>query len=87
MTLDDGRKVWPLDGYLREGARSTTWIAAGVIKQHRTLGTTLNLLIGQGFTIRHVEEWRPSDAQLAEMADAADELERPMFLLVSALRA
>ncbi|HEY2710481.1 MAG TPA: class I SAM-dependent methyltransferase [Caulobacteraceae bacterium] len=86
VTLDDSRTIWPLDGYLREGARSTNWIAEGVIKQHRTLGTTLNLLIDQGFEIRRVEEWRPTEAQLAATPDAANELERPMFLLVSAVR-
>jgi SAM-dependent methyltransferase len=31
-----GRKIWPVDGYLNEGPRSTDWLAKGVIKQHRT---------------------------------------------------
>ena len=41
----DGRKTWPIDNYQNEGSRRTNWLAEGVIKQHRTLGTLLNLLI------------------------------------------
>lgn len=58
----------------------------GVIKYHRTIGTTLNLLIGQGFAIRHVEEWGPTDAQVAVKPELAEERDRPMFLLIAAQR-
>jgi SAM-dependent methyltransferase len=81
-----GRKSWPIDGYQLEGPRTTDWLAKGVIKQHRTIGTYLNLLIGLGFTIAHVEEWAPTDAQIAAQPDWADERHRPMFLLVAAQR-
>lgn len=80
----DGRRIWPLDSYQVEGPRTTNWLAQGVVKQHRTLGTTLNLLIGAGFTIRHVEEWGPTYDQLAAQSDLAEERDRPMFLLVAA---
>ena len=43
----------PLDGYQREGERVTDWLAPGVVKQHRTLSTLVNLLIGSGFTLTH----------------------------------
>jgi len=82
----DGHKTWPVDNYLVEGPRVTDWLANGVVKQHRTIGTYLNLLIGAGFTLTHVEEWRPSPAQIAAQPDLAEELLRPMFLLVSARR-
>jgi SAM-dependent methyltransferase len=82
----DGRKSWPVDGYLEEGQRTTDWLAKGVIKQHRTIGTTLNLLIHVGFTIAHVEEWGPTKAQIVAKPELAQERERPMFLLISALR-
>jgi len=82
----EGHKTWPLDAYLIEGPRSTNWLAPGVIKQHRMMGTTLNLLIRTGFVLRHVEEWRPSDQQIAERPEFAEELERPMFLFVAATR-
>jgi SAM-dependent methyltransferase len=80
----DGRKTWPVDGYLAEGPRTTDWLAPGVIKQHRTLGTYLNLLIRLGFTLLHVEEWGPSLEQVAARPEWAEERERPMFLLIAA---
>ncbi|GAJ93930.1 class I SAM-dependent methyltransferase [Agrobacterium sp. SHOUNA12C] len=79
----EGRKTWPLDSYQMEGPRVTNWLAEGVVKQHRTMGTTLNLLIRSGFTIAHVEEWTPTDGDLAAHPDWAIERERPMFLLIS----
>jgi SAM-dependent methyltransferase len=82
----DGRKSWPVDGYLEEGRRTTDWLAKGVVKQHRTIGTTLNLLINTGFKIAHVEEWGPTKQQIAARPELAQERERPMFLLVSARR-
>ncbi|TPL93359.1 class I SAM-dependent methyltransferase [Mesorhizobium sp. B2-3-12] len=81
-----GKKTWPVDRYLVEGPRKTDWLAKGVVKHHRTIGTTLNTLIRTGFTIEHVEEFRPTDAQIAARPELAEELERPMFLLVSARR-
>jgi SAM-dependent methyltransferase len=82
----EGHKTWPVDQYLVEGPRSTDWLAKGVVKHHRTIGTTLNTLIRSGFTIEHVEEFRPTDAQIEAKPELAEELERPMFLLVSARR-
>jgi SAM-dependent methyltransferase len=82
----DGRKIWPLDSYQKEGPRRTNWLAEGVIKQHRTLGTYFTLLIEAGFAVRHVEEWAPSEAQIAANPEWAEELERPMFLLMAAQR-
>ena len=81
-----GRKTWPVDRYLVEGPRSTDWFAKGVVKHHRTIGTTLNLLIEAGFVIGHVEEFCPTQAQIAARPELAEELERPMFLLVQARR-
>ncbi|MBV9747245.1 MAG: hypothetical protein JO157_00370 [Acetobacteraceae bacterium] len=72
--------------YLVEGPRTTDWLAEGVVKHHRTIGTTLNLLIEAGFTISHVEEFGPTDEQIAARPELAEERERPMFLLVAAHR-
>lgn len=82
----DGRKSWPIDSYQQEGPRVTNWLADGVVKQHRTMGTLLNQLIAAGFTIAHVQEWGPTDAEVAERPELAEERERPMMLLVSARR-
>lgn len=81
-----GNKTWPIDNYQVEGRRSTDWLAKGVIKQHRTIGTYLNLLIGLGFTIARVEEWGPSDAQIEAWPALAEERLRPMMLLLAADR-
>ncbi|RLP28477.1 class I SAM-dependent methyltransferase [Mesorhizobium sp. YM1C-6-2] len=81
---DEGRKSWPVNGYSIEGERRTDWFAKGVLKYHRTLGTTLNAMIDEGFEIRRVEEFAPTREQVAEMPELAEELERPMLLLVSA---
>ncbi|ENN87191.1 hypothetical protein RHSP_24236 [Rhizobium freirei PRF 81] len=83
LTDEDGGRIWPLNSYQIEGKRLTNWLAEGVVKQHRTMGTTLNLLIKSGFAIAHVEEWSPSDEDLALHPDWAIERERPMFLLIS----
>lgn len=82
----EGRKTWPVDRYSVEGPRTTDWLAKGIVKQHRTMGTTLNSLIGAGFMIRHVQEWSPTADQVAANPDLAEELERPMMLLVAAQR-
>ena len=85
-TGSDGRQTWPLDGYLAEGPRTTDWLAPGVVKYHRTLGTTLNTLIRVGFAVAHVEEWGPTVEQIGANPQWAKERERPMFLLAAAQR-
>ena len=82
----EGRKTWPVDRYLVEGPRTTDWLAKGVVKHHRTMGTTLNLLMQSGFTIEHVEEFCPTAEQIAAKPELAEERERPMFLLIAARR-
>jgi len=81
---DAGRRTWPIDGYLNEGSRETDWIAKGVIKHHRTIGTVLTALLRAGFALTHVEEWNPTDAQIAARPALAIERDRPMFLLIGA---
>ncbi|GAB1581896.1 class I SAM-dependent methyltransferase [Phyllobacterium phragmitis] len=83
---EDGRKTWPVNRYSIEGERRTDWFAKGVIKYHRTIGTTLNTLIRSGFQILAVEEFAPSREQITQMPELEEELERPMMLLVSARR-
>lgn len=80
----EGTRVWPLNHYLREGRRETDWLADGVVKYHRTIGTTLNVLIAHGFAIDHVLEWHPSPRQIEEMPILEEEMDRPMILIVKA---
>lgn len=82
----EGQKTWPIDGYQTEGPRRTDWLAKGVIKQHRTIGTYVRMLLRTGFTLTHLEEWGPTEAQIAARPALAEERERPMFLLLAARR-
>jgi SAM-dependent methyltransferase len=81
----DGRSTWQLDGYSLEGARTTDWLAPGVVKQHRTIGSYIGALLGAGFTLTHLEEWAPTDAQLHEHPEWRAERHRPPFLLLAAV--
>jgi SAM-dependent methyltransferase len=81
-----GNKTWPIDNYLVEGPRMTDWLAKGVVKQHRLIGTYVSLLLKAGFTLTHLEEWRPTDAQIAANPSLAEERHRPMFILMGAQR-
>ena len=81
-----GGKSWPVDSYLDEGPRSTDWLTKGVIKHHRTLATYVNMVIGLGFTLCRVEEWAPSEEQIAAHPEWANERQRPPFLLIAAKR-
>jgi len=78
-----GRPVWPLDRYLARGPRLTDWLAPGVVKHHRTSGDYVHAMLQAGFMLRGLEEWGPTDEQVAEHPEWAEERERPMFLLLS----
>lgn len=81
---EDGRATWPVNSYFVEGERRTDWFVEGVRKYHRTLDTTLNTLLDEGFRIQWVVEFVPTAEQIRQMPQLAEELERPMMLLVSA---
>jgi SAM-dependent methyltransferase len=84
QTDASGAAVWPVNGYLLEGQRTTNWITSGVVKQHRTVARYVNDLVGAGFQITRLVEWGPNAAQIAENPEWAKEVHRPMFLLIGA---
>jgi SAM-dependent methyltransferase len=84
LIQNDGHRIWPIDQYLAEGSRVTDWLTKGAIKQHRTIGTTVNLLVRSGFALTHLDEWGPADDQIAAHPEWAEHRDRPMFLLVAA---
>lgn len=84
VELPDGRTVWPLDDYLVEGPRVTDWLAEGVVKQHRTIGTYVDLLGAAGFSLTRLVEWGPNEQDLAAHPEWAAEVRRPAFLLLAA---
>lgn len=83
VTGADGTVTWPVDGYLVEGPRTTDWLAPGVVKQHRTIGTYFSSLQRAGFDVHHIVEWGPTAEQVAANPEWAVEVERPQFLLVA----
>ncbi|TEY71742.1 hypothetical protein BOTCAL_0087g00090 [Botryotinia calthae] len=82
----EGRDVWPLDGYLFEGPRTTDWLAKGVVKQHRSIATYITILLDVGFILSAIDEWGPTPEQIKEYPDWARARHRPPFLLVKATK-
>lgn len=78
---------WPVDHYQQEGSRKTRWIADDVIKYHRTTATYVNTLVDSGFRVMKLLEPTPSAEILARWPDWKDESRRPMFMLISAVKA
>ncbi|AVY97956.1 SAM-dependent methyltransferase [Lelliottia sp. WB101] len=86
LTDDNGGRFWGVNQYQQEGQRVSNWLADGVIKYHRTLGTTLNALIHAGLSLREVNEWGPTQAQIDAWPALAEEAERPMLVLIAAVK-
>nr|WP_314523445.1 class I SAM-dependent methyltransferase [uncultured Lelliottia sp.] len=86
LTDDNGQRFWGVNQYQQEGQRVSNWLADGVIKYHRTLGTTLNALIHAGLSLREVNEWGPTQAQIDAWPALAEEAERPMLVLIAAVK-
>lgn len=80
------RAHWPVDHYQAEGLRNTSFLSDNVIKYHRTVSTYLNSVIAGGFTIRTVLEPAPSPHLLDTVPGMRDELRRPMFLMIDAVK-
>ncbi|KAI1386814.1 methyltransferase type 11 [Hypoxylon trugodes] len=83
---ETGRKFWPLDDYQTEGLRITNWLAPGVKKQHRTVGSYINILLNSGFRLTDFVEWRPSKDELIRYPSRESEVVRPTFLLMAATK-
>lgn len=81
-----GTEVWPLDAYPAEGERIRDWIAADVVKHHRTTATYVNALIEAGLILERLVDWVPSDEQIAHEPLWAVGRERPTFLILAARR-
>lgn len=75
---------WPVDHYFAEGKRQANFLGAEVIKYHRTLTSYINTLLQQGFRLTQLIEPQPDPKLLEKYPEYADELRRPMFLLIAA---
>ncbi len=74
---------WPVDQYFIPGKRHTQFLGCEVMKQHHTLTQLLMGLLNNGFELEVVEEVKPS-AEMLKQPGMADELRRPMMLLIRA---
>lgn len=81
---DDGKPLyWPVDDYFLPGERITRFLDCEVRKQHHTLTQILMGLVNSGFELQAVEEAQPPE-EMMSLPGMADELRRPMMLLVKA---
>lgn len=78
-STDNG--MWPLDGYLHEGPRTTNWLADGIIKQHRTMSTYISMLLDAGLILSAIVEWGPTPEYLAK-----EPVNTTPFLLIKAMK-
>lgn len=76
---------WPIDKYSNEGIRKTNFLGEEVIKYHRTITTYINTLIKSGFEIIEIAEPKP-DRKLLDVPGMKDELRRPMFIIIYAIK-
>ncbi len=74
---------FPVDRYFYEGRREAVFLGETVVKYHRTLTTYLRTLLRNGLVIRDVAEPEPPESMM-ELPGMADEMRRPMMLLVRA---
>lgn len=81
----EGRPLhWPVDRYFDPGRREAMFLGERVVKYHRTLTDYLRGLLRNGFEINDLSEPQPSAELLDTVPGMADELRRPMMLLVAA---
>lgn len=84
VTDKDGRPLyWPVDRYYYPGERETVFLGQKVLKYHHTLTQILGGLLRAGFRLEAVEEAVPPEEMMC-LPGMADELRRPMMLLVKA---
>ena len=80
---DGNAAYWPVDNYFYPGERLTHFLGCEVRKQHHTLTQILMGLLNNGFALEAVEEAMPAK-ELRSLPEMADEMRRPMMLLVRA---
>lgn len=83
---NENRLHWPLDNYQDEGERKTNFLGHEVIKYHRTLETIINTVIKSGFDIQEISEPKPSELVLEKYPEMKDEMRRPIFIIISAVK-
>ncbi|MDA6069171.1 class I SAM-dependent methyltransferase [Flavobacterium sp. AC] len=84
---EKGKRLhWPIDNYQDEGIRETNFLGHQVIKYHRTMASIINTLINANFSIRELSEPKSSDEIIEKYPEMKDELRRPIFMMVTAVK-
>ncbi len=79
-----GEKLhWPVDRYFDEGVREAVFLGENVTKYHRTVAGYVRGLLSAGFALADLVEPMPDAAALADNPDMAEELRRPMMLILA----
>ena len=74
---------WPVDRYFQEGERTAQFLGSDVIKYHRTLTSYVGAVLRSGFAVTSIVEPQPAP-HLMDVPGMADELRRPMMLIIAA---
>ena len=75
---------FPVDNYYIEGERQAVFLGERVTKYHRTLTSYVNALLSNGFALTGLAEPQPPQEMVDTIPDMADELRRPMMLILAA---
>lgn len=83
----EGNKLhWPVDRYFETGKRNAVFLGEEIVKFHRTLTAYVEGLLQSGFELTGLAEPEPDKISLKTIPGMKDELRRPMFLIISALK-
>lgn len=84
---ENGRKLhWPVDNYFNEGEREASFLGEAVTKYHRTITSYVSALLRNGFEINALQEPQPTEEMLEQNPEMADELRRPMMIIISSTK-
>lgn len=75
---------FPVDNYYIEGERQAVFLGERVTKYHRTLTSYVNALLSNGFALTGLAEPQPPQEMIDAIPGMADELRRPMMLILAA---
>ena len=75
---------FPVDNYYIEGERQAVFLGERVTKYHRTLTSYVGALLSNGFALTGLAEPQPPQEMVDTIPGMADELRRPMMLILAA---
>lgn len=83
----NGNKIFAnISNYSVDGKRCSKWFVDDVIKYHRTFSSIINSLVENGFAIQKLLEPYPTEKFIEEFPETKDNLHKPDFLLVKAVK-